>query len=323
MMHAATEGRIGYFGKIPARSDFIKVAHDMPLMGVLDDWLAQVMTQLPSNARWKINYDALAPVNFAFVGPRRRHAIAGHIVASRDQSGRRYPFLMMRTLDVAEPAVFVSHCPLVLDPLWSCMETMARKVLSAGDPTVHLQAIPDTVLALGERCDGALAAFLATGTVSSLGALLGQADARHLILALGLLLQPVMQSSSADLEKSLVLPLPDNPGARYPVAAFWLELIAPFLGRADFELALFVTCLDGRTVLVVGFSGAAAQTLQAIIDPLVGLEQQISLADTSWVDQQLGVDVDIRALASYLEQPQLPLKLARELFLQTFIGGAP
>lgn len=322
-MGAPGQGRIGYFGKIPTRSDFIKVAHDLPLMGVLDDWLAQVMTQLPSNARWKINYDALAPVNFAFVGPRRRHAIAGHIVASRDQSGRRFPFLMMRTLDVAEPSAFVSHCPMVLDPLWCCLETMAQNVLSATDPGAHLQAIPETLVVLEEQCDSALAAFLGTGTVSSLGALLGQADARHLILALGMLLQPVMQSGSADLEKSLVLPLPENPSARYPVAAFWLELIAPFLGRADFELALFVTRLEGQAVLVVGFSGAAAQTLQAIIDPCVGLEQQVSLADTAWVEHQLGVDVDIRALASYLDQPQLPLKLARELFLQTFIGAAP
>jgi type VI secretion system protein ImpM len=30
----------------------------------------------------------------------------------------------------------------------------------------------------------------------------------------------------------------------------------------------------------------------------------------------------VRALASYLEQPALPLRLARELFLKTFIGAA-
>ena len=321
MMRAAAPGRIGYFGKIPARSDFIKLADDIPLMGVLDDWLAEVMSRLPADARWKINYDALAPVSFAFVGPRRKHAIAGHVVASRDQSGRRFPFLMMRTLEVADPAAFVSRCPLVLDPLWSFFETMAPKVLAADDPAPHLHAIPETAVALDEHCEAALATFLGTCTVGSLGALLGQADARQLILALGLLLQPVMQSRSADVEKSLVLPLPENPGARYPVAAFWLELIAPFLRRADVDLALFITRLEQKPALVVGFCGAAAHALHAIIDPLVASEQQVSFADTGWVGEQLGADVDIRALASYLDQPQLPLKLARELFLQTFIGA--
>ena len=104
MMRGPAVGRIGYIGKIPTRSDFIKAAQDTPLIGVLDNWMAQVMSKLPDDARWKINYDALAPVSFAFVGPRRKHAIAGHLVASSDQSGRRFPFLMMRTLEVGDPA---------------------------------------------------------------------------------------------------------------------------------------------------------------------------------------------------------------------------
>jgi type VI secretion system protein ImpM len=322
MIRNASQDRIGYFGKIPARSDFIKLAPDVELMGVLDDWLAEVMSRLPDDARWKIHYDALAPVNFAFVGPRRRHAIAGHIVASRDQSGRRFPFLMMRTLEVADPAAFVSRCPLVLDPLFGFFDAMAPKVQAAPDPTAPLQEIADTVLALDEQCEAALEAFLASGTVASLAALLGRGDVRELILALGLLLQPIMQVGAADIEKSLVLPLPDDATARAAVAAFWMELIAPFLRLADLDLVLFVTELETRPALVVGFCDACAHSLHAIIDPLIGREQQVSFADTGWVHDQLGVDIDVRALASYLDQPQLPLKLARELFLDTFIGAA-
>lgn len=312
--------RNGYFGKIPSRSDFIKAAQDIPLMAVLDDWLAQVMSSLPADARWKLHYDALAPMNFAFVGPRRKHAVAGHVVASRDQSGRRYPFLMMRTIDVADPAGFVSRCPLVLDPLWCFFESMAPRIVAADDPAPLLHDVTDTVVTLDEQCQRALSTFLATATVGALSDLLGRRDVRELVLALGLLLQPVMHAGSADLDKSLVLPLPENADARHPVATFWLELIAPFLRGADLDLALFTTRLEGKSVLVVGFCDAAARTVQAIIDPLVGEAQQVSFADTGWVHDQMGLDVDFRALASYLEQPQLPLKLARELFLQTFIG---
>ena len=321
MMRAPALGRIGYIGKIPTRSDFIKAAQDSPLMGVLDNWMAQVMSALPADARWKINYDALAPVSFAFVGPRRKHAIAGHLVASADKSGRRFPFLMMRTLEVSDPARFASRCPLVLAPLWGRLERLAQDVIGAADPSPQLHEIRETMIELDEQHGNALATFLATGTVGSLGALLCRTDVKQLILALGLLLQPVMQSGAADLQKSLVLPLPINVDARYAVAAFWLELIAPFLAKDDFELALFVTQTEFKPVLVVGFSGAAASTLHAIIDPLVAREQQISFADTGWVDEQGGFDIDVRALASYLDQPQLPLKLARQLFLRTFIGA--
>ncbi|WP_183108309.1 hypothetical protein [Massilia sp. Dwa41.01b] len=152
--------------------------------------------------------------------------------------------------------------------------------------------------------------------------LLDGEDASRIILALGLLLQPVMHSKPTRLDKSLVLPLPEEHTLRAPVAAFWLELVAPFVRRTEFDLALFLTRLEGRPVLVIGFCGAAAQALRAIIDPHVAREQQVRMIDTGWIDEQLGLDVDVRALASYLDQPQLPLKLARELFLKTFIGGA-
>lgn len=313
--------RIGYFGKIPARSDFVKLAHDTAAMGMLDDWLAAVMQRLPSDARWKINYDAMAPVSFAFVGPARRHAVAGHLVASHDAAGRRYPFLMMRTLDVSDPSAFVSRCPLAFAPLWSFLEAAAPQVLDATDPALHLAGISDAAITLGES-DDALATFLASGTVSSLSSLLGGEDVSRIILALGLLLQPVMHSKPTQLDKSLVLPLPEIEALRAPVAAFWLELVAPFVRRAAFDLALFLTSQAERPVLVIGFCGAASQALRGIIDPLVGSELQVRLLETGWIDEQLGLDVDVRALASYLDQPQLPLKMARELFLKTFIGDA-
>lgn len=320
-MRAPALDRIGYFGKIPARSDFVKLAHDVPAMGMLDDWLAAVMHRLPSDARWKINYDAMAPVSFAFVGPARRHAVAGHLVASRDAPGRRFPFLMMRTLDVLDPTAFVSRCPLAFAPLWSFLASAAPQVLDASDPTLHLQGISDAAITLGES-EETLAAFCATGTVGSLSSLLGGENASRVILALGLLLQPVMHSKPTQLDKSLVLPLPASEALRAPVAAFWLELVAPFVRRAAFDLALFLTLQEERPVLVIGFCGAAAQALRGIIDPLVGQETQVRLVDTGWIDEQLGLDIDVRALASYLDQPQLPLKMARELFLKTFIGDA-
>jgi type VI secretion system protein ImpM len=318
---ASAASRIGYFGKIPAHSDFIKHADDQPVIGMLDDWIAQVMTRLPSDARWKLNYDAMAAASFAFVGPHRRHAVAGHLVASHDRSGRRFPFLMMRTVDVPDPAGFVARCPLAFGPLWDYLEAMALRVLGSGDPSACLQAIPEAPVALGDH-DAALDSYLALSTVGELTAQLGLA-ANRMILGVGLLLQPVMHSRPASLHKSLVLPLPRDSANRHAAAAFWLELVLPFIRRSGFDLALFVTRVRERPALVVGFGGEAAGTLHALIDPLVAADQQVHLEDNGWIDEQLGLDVDVRTLASYLEQPALPLRLARELFLNTFIGAAP
>lgn len=310
---------IGYFGKIPARADFIKLAHDAAAMGMLDAWLARVMTLLPSDARWRFHYDAMAPLSFALVGPARHHAVAGHLLASHDQSGRRFPFLTTRTLAVSDPGAFVMRCPLAFAPLWAFLEEICPRVIAAADPAAALQAIADSSIGLGdEHC---LAPWVEGATVGSLDALLAQAGAARLMLALGLMLQPVMHSQPAQLDKSLVLPLPQDSAARYAVAAFWLELIAPFLRRGQFDLALFITRQGGRPVLVVGFCAALAETLRALIDPMVGAELQVRVQDSGWIDEQLRCDADVRTLASHLAQGDLPLALARDLFMKTFIGA--
>jgi len=315
--------RVCYFGKLPTRGDFLRSGHEVALLTVLDEWLADVMSELPADVRWKLHFDALAPVHFAFAGLRRRHAIGGHLVASRDQSGRRFPFLLACTVDVPDPGSFVAEAPLAFAPVWSVFATVAHSLAGAADPAPLLagggldQALPAVA------CRTALDALLDTCTVGALAALLGRDDLRRLVLALGIVLRPVLRIEAEHLEKSLVLPLPENVSARCGVAAFWLELVVPFLGGRDVELALFQTRLDGAPVLVIGFAGACARTLQAIIDPGLGAQMQVAFAETSWVDGCDVVGVDLRALASYLDQPQLPLRSVRDLFLETFTGGVP
>ena len=314
--------RIGYFGKLPSHGDFVKTAQAVPVLAALDDWLAQVMSALPLDPRWKINYDAMAPLHLAFVGPRRRHAIAGHLVASRDQSGRRFPWLLLRTLELRDPAAFAARCPLALGPLWSTMQVLGADAMAAADPARALQAIGDTPGEIDEAKGAELDAFMQRETIASLKSALGGRDLRRMLLALGLLLQPALKGDMAEPDNGLVLPLPRDTALRDAAAAFWLCLILPFVGRANVELALFIATLAQQPALVLGFRGASAHTLRAIIDPVYAEEQQIDVADAGWIDQQ-PMSRQVRTLASRLEQAGMPLTLVRELFLETFVGATP
>lgn len=326
-MTRATALSVAYFGKLPSRGDFVKASDNKGLVDILDAWLSQAMDLLNTDPRWKIAYDAVAPLHFAFIGPRRHRAIAGHIVASSDQSSRRYPFLMMSIMEVEAPATFVRNSPLALAGLWRRFEVMTAGVLDAADPTAALQ---DTAAAtveldlLGPEV-AAFAGFLDLQTVGTLDAMLAQSGfvgtARQILLALGMLLQPVMASSSSRLEKNLVLPLPTDPMVRNLVAAFWMHLITPFLARADFELALFITRLRGQSALVLGFSGASAQTLHAIIDPHAAQENNIVFDDLSWVEDQVDTDYAVKKVSTYLAQPGLSLKAAHDSLCAAFIGS--
>ncbi|MFS2003782.1 type VI secretion system-associated protein TagF [Duganella sp. CT11-25] len=314
--------RIGYFGKLPARSDFIKAADNPALASLLDDWLAEVMHVLSADPRWKLNYDAMPPLHFAFVGTRSRRAIAGHLAASSDISQRRYPFLSMSAIEVDDPRAFLSRSPVVLAPLWQALGQLAGDVLAACDPEPPLQVLAAARVviepAAAEHEQGFLD-FLDRHNVAGLEGMLASASVRRMILAIGLLLQPVRRSGAERLDKSLALPLPHAPRQRYLVAAFWLDLIAPFLLQADFELSLFFAELRGQPSLVIGFSGAAPETLAAIIDPRCAAEHQIGFDYAGWVDELIAGDAGVQKLSAYLEQGQLSLRSAHALFHETFV----
>lgn len=331
---SSTPTPIGYFGKLPSRGDFVKGSDNPALLKILDDWLAQAMDLLSADARWKLTYDALAPLHFAFIGPRRGRAIAGHIAASSDASSRRFPFLMMSTMEVDSPASFVANSPLVLSRLWNRLETLSGDLRGVGqvgadgmDANAALQAVAGASIDLDLRSaayEAAFNDFLDMQTVGQLQALLAPTGftgtVRQVLLALGLLLQPVMASSSSRLEKSLELPLPADPLYRNLVAAFWMHLITPFLARADFELALFITKLNGRQSLVLGFSGASAQTLHALMNPQAVQEHHIGFDDLAWVEEQVGADYGIKKVSTYLSQANLSLKSAHDSLRAAFIG---
>ena len=319
---------VGYFGKIPSRGDFVKGSDNPALITVLDDWLAFAMDLMSNDTRWKLHYDADQPLHFAFLGPRRRQAIAGYILASRDQSQRRFPFLMMSTMQVPEAGAFVRHAPLLLGRLWNQLEALTGRVMAADDPGPALRAAASHVVDLdlaSPACASAFAEFLEQSSIGTLDALLMQAGfagpVRQLLLALGLLLRPVLRCGSRTLDKSLLLPLPDDILYRNLVATFWMHLITPFLASGNVELALFITRINAKPVLVLGFDGASAATLSAIMDPAAAASRHITFDQLDWVDQQLHADAALARLAACLAEPDLPLAATLAALHSAFTGA--
>lgn len=328
MSNQTTQASVGYFGKIPSRGDFIKASDNMPLVTVLDNWLAQSMELLAVDARWKILYDAAKPMHFAFMGPRSLRAIAGHLIASNDQAHRRFPFLSMSAIDVDDPYEFVKRSPLIFGRLWNRLETLTQDASAAADPSVSLTNLTSAVVDLELNTagyDAAFKDFLEIQTVGALERLLTQAgfqgNVRQLMLALGSLLQPVMTSASNQLEKSLVLPLPQDAMYRYLVATFWMHLITPFLRRADFELAMFLLPVEGQPSLVLGFNGASPRTLHAIMNPQAEKDHQVAFSSAEWIEDQVKSDYSLQKLSTYLSQPNLSLKVAHDSFREAFLGA--
>ncbi len=304
--------RIAWFGKLPECGDFVRSPGEPVLVELADQWLATVMQRLSSNPRWRQHYDACPPLDFAFVGTRSRQVVCGHLLASRDQSARRFPYTCMAVHQVTATREFLAVSPLAMAPVW------ARLAGAAGAPLDGMQLPGALDMAAAHA---AFERYLADACLASLEEGMRGQDgilpARRLLMALGLLLAPLRDSARLP-SRCLALPLPWEEAARAPAAAFWLALAAPLLLRHDIELAMFFATAGGMPALVLGMDGANPATLQAVIDPDAARGQMVMLGDCAWVEGALAGNPPLQRLSACLEQDQLGLPAAMQLFHETF-----
>lgn len=319
---------ISYFGKLPNRGDFLKSpSNNHQLITRLDQWAGQALEQLSRDVAWKQLYDKGQPLNFAVMGSRSRHVVAGHVLPSADESGRRFPFISAVSMEVPQPLAFISRSPLAFARVWARLERATRQAHDAVDPQAPLAELTENranVNVLYESLNPAFQDFLEMQTLESMQAMLVSPErpvsVGRILMALGVLLQPVMSAGSAGMGKGLVLPLPCDPLYRNLVACLWLDLMSGFLGRADFELLMLMRN-DGPAMLAVGFKGLAGNNLQAMFDPGALASGYIDLHDPDWVDEHVAADTGLRKLAAYTDNAGLALRTARNTFRETFLGA--
>lgn len=320
-------GEVLYFGKLPSRGDFVRSAQHGSLVHDLDQWQSRTLERLSADPRWKLVYDAAPELQFAIVGTASRLALAGHWQASQDSSGRRFPFIAAASFEWPRPRDAAVLAPMMLATAWAELSQAGR---SARDATDHaraqacLHAVQPTATTT-DRARAELLAFLDTHTLSGLEQMFAASgnrlSVRQAVLALGLLLQPVLTHGGGRMGKLLTLPLTAEASLRGPVASWWLLLVMGFFQRHDVELALFVDLHRGPPQLLLGFQGAAASSLEAVIDPHTPGREAVSLLQADWVEPEVAGDVGLRKLSTYLSDPGLSLWQAIRTSQEVFLGA--
>ncbi|MDR2323850.1 MAG: type VI secretion system-associated protein TagF [Acidovorax sp.] len=326
--------QLSYFGKIPSRGDFVKGSYNPQISKILDGWLSQTMELLAEDALWKSIYDRAQPLQYVCMGSRSKLAIAGFLTPSRDSAQRRYPLVLATPLEVDQTLDFMAGVPLLLQPFWhKCQQICSRLTRAEVDAEVQLRELDSLQLPIHASFrataeHGAYEKFIGERNLLQLDRMLNPSgqpseqnvSVRRLVLALGLLLQPVMASAVSRLDKGLTLPLPADQANEALVATLWLDFISRFVQRADFELAVFMGEVQGRRRLVIGFNGLSAKSLQSVLHPQVYVEHNINIDNAEWVEDSIHSNYALYKLVSYLEQPQLPLEVVLGAFKEVFIG---
>ncbi len=320
---------LAYFGKVPARGDFIRSASQAALIEAMDQWLSQGLETMAQDVHWKSRYDQARPIHFAFLSLRSTKVLAGHLLPSADQSGRRFPLVAVGSFEVRLPAAFIGRAPMALNKLWLRLDRAAQQIHAADDAAAAQADYARQHLELDTEpgaYDASFRDFLELQTVGSLQTMLGDAghalDMRLSLLALGLLLEAIPGHAGQAIDKGLCLPLPADRLYQPCVATLWLELVSRFLRQSDVEVALYLPQpTPGQAPLMfLGFSGGSPGHLSAMLDPRADHEAFVDVRQAAWAEAHADQRYGAKKLSSYLQQPQLSLLQATQTFREAFLG---
>lgn len=316
-----------YFGKIASRGDFVKSTSGGNVIALFDNWVAQGMEMLITAPAWKSYYDNAGAIDFLLIATRKRHAISGCLLPSGDASSRRFPFIAATLFETAEPLTFLPISPLALERHLSHQRALvhhASRTHDAVETLKKLDDMPFEATPIPATLVDAYEQFLLNTSVTVLANTLsledGHASVRRLVLALGYLLQPILTNYASPPQKGVALPLPRDPVRMSHVKALWLDLIAVFLKRAEFELSVFSCIHYGKSKLIVTFNGTTPAVFHSLFEEQAAQEHLIDVAQSAWVEDYVSQDPAIFKLSSYLEHGDLNLRQLLDTFRQSFHG---
>ena len=323
MNESVTQAEPFYFGKCPARGDFIRSVGHSSMLHVLDQWVAQALESQASYANWQSQYDQMPPLDFVFCSTRISLALAGTLSPSRDVSHRRFPLITGIRMQSAKPSAFMGQAPVLLQSLWQSTRLLNTETIHTNDPTIAMQCLSQP-LTVGVGGGLEYQTYLMYQTVGSFGHDLHAAKHKGRfvqgLIALGLLLQPVINQGVENLNKALILPLPYGVNSTR-AATFWLSLISGFIQHHSIEVSTLIYHRREQPILLVGFQGADSATLAGLMQDDLSGEHWVHVFDADWIDSYLENDAGLARLEQVLDDDDIPLldviKLFKDVFMKT------
>lgn len=316
-----------YFGKLPARGDFVRARAHISETNAIDEWVSQALAisdKLFSD-RLTDNEDsnALTFLNFSHVNTRTNEVITGVLVPSHDSSYRNYPLIGFGVLHLDKPKNWMNYLPVKSLDLWNDIFETLSMAKSQTDNVHLMEYLNHSQLTINANASTHYYDFINTTTLNDIAISMGidKSQLIQQIIATGLLFLPTFAKGFHGLNKIICWSLTADKESAIHMATFWHDLIHGFYQPHQLYLNTYIYRVANGYRLLLSFSKPDGRILEQIsANNMLHPEDWVVIANSDWTQGYIDEDIGLTRFNRILLQDNLYLYDTRQLFKKTFLA---
>lgn len=331
-----------YFGKLPARGDFIRARSHINETNDIDTWVSQALTAseyllpkalLPKDALTEHSLETNPLKNgaikentalyFSHIDTTANKIVTGVLIPSHDSNQRRYPLIGFGLMYHDKPKSWMNYVPIKSLSLWDDVYDALINAKSQTDTAKVMEDLNNCSLTIDQNASTHYYNFINTTTLQDIAGLMS-IDKAHLIqqiIATGLLFLPTYSKGFHGLNKSISWTLPAERAPAIYMATFWHDLIHGFYQPHQLQLNTYLYRTSAHYQLLLSFTEPDSQLLSQLLTHKNILPADwVSIGDSGWTQSYIDEDIGLTRFNKILLQDDLYLYDTRQLFKQIFLA---
>lgn len=316
-----------YFGKLPARGDFVRARTHIPESNAIDEWVSKALisseTLFSDRLVDRTTTNKTAFLNFSHVDTKSNEIITGVLLPSHDSSYRNYPMIGFGVQYVDKPKNWMKYLPIKSSALWDDTYEILSIAKSKTDNTDLMDYLNHSQLTINHNASTYYYDFINTSTLHDI-AILMNIDKSQLIqqiIATGLLFLPTFTKGFQGLNKVICWSLTSDRENSIHMATFWHDLISGFYQPHQLYLNTYLYRVSNCYRLLLSFTKPDGHILSQISESEDSYpEDWVVISNSDWTQGYIDEDIGLTRFNKVLLQDNLYLYDTRQLFKKTFLA---